>query len=103
MAEAEAKAKAKEEDEKRANEIKLQEEKKQEEEYEKFNLEQKKYYGEYHIELDANRLNRISTHIDPAIKFLHKQSLEKKLQVRIENVPIKIKKIHIEKLIVKLL
>ena len=46
----------------------------------------------------------ISQRIKPAIEFIDKETnLEKKFQIKIEGLPLKIKKIHIEKLIVKLL
>ena len=46
----------------------------------------------------------ISQRIKPAIEFIDKEANpEKKFQIKIEGLPLKIKKIHIEKLIVKLL
>ncbi len=46
----------------------------------------------------------ISQRIKPAIEFIDNETnLEKKFQIKIEGLPLKIKKIHIEKLIVKLL
>ena len=46
----------------------------------------------------------ISQRIKPALQFIEQETnLEKKFQIKIEGLPLKIKKIHIEKLIVKLL
>ena len=56
------------------------------------------------VDSEIQKLMMISQQIKPAIDFIYKESNpEKKFQIKIEELPLKIKKIHIEKLIVKLL